>query len=181
MIAVFGRKDLGTGILRNMTNGGDGISGYTHTEETKKLLSEKNSGKNNAWYGKNHTEETKSKMKESNKSRKRTPHSEETKRKIRESAKKYWKNGGRNVNGKNNSFYNKKHTDECKKLISDLRCKYLYTFISSESKIFETINAKQFCIDYNLSERYVYKVANGKQDNHKGWKITRRPRTEDDK
>ncbi len=48
MISVFGRKDLGTGILRNMTNGGDGISGYSHTDETKRILSEKNSGENNA-------------------------------------------------------------------------------------------------------------------------------------
>ncbi len=115
MISVFGRKDLGIGILRNMTNGGDGISGYTHTEETKKLLSEKNSGKNNAWYGKNHTEETKSKMKESNKSRKRTPHSEETKRKIRESAKKYWKEKGRDISGENNPFYGRSHSEETKK------------------------------------------------------------------
>ena len=119
MIAVFGRKDLGTGILRNMTNGGDGISGYSHTEETKKLLSEKNSGENNAWYGKNHTEETKTKMRESNKSRKRTPHSEETKRKMRESAKKYWKEKGRDISGENNPFYGRYHSEETKKKIGD--------------------------------------------------------------
>jgi hypothetical protein len=37
MIAVFGRKDLGTGILRNLTDGGDGIS--NPSEETRKKIS----------------------------------------------------------------------------------------------------------------------------------------------
>ena len=44
MIFVFGRKDLGTGILRNLTNGGEGVSGRTITEETRRKLSAAHTG-----------------------------------------------------------------------------------------------------------------------------------------
>ena len=42
MIAMFGRKDLETGILHNKTDGGDGCSGFNHREETKKKISKAN-------------------------------------------------------------------------------------------------------------------------------------------
>ena len=75
-INLFGRKDIGTGILRNLTEGGDGISGYKHTteakikickarkgmifsEEHKRKLSESRTGKKNHQYGKIRSEEYK--------------------------------------------------------------------------------------------------------------------------
>jgi len=45
MIAVLGRKDLGTGILRNMTDGGEGCAGRVLSEETKKKLSDSHKGR----------------------------------------------------------------------------------------------------------------------------------------
>jgi len=46
MITVFGRKDLGTGILYNLSNGGEGPSGYIHREESKKKMGDARRGKN---------------------------------------------------------------------------------------------------------------------------------------
>ena len=85
MIAVFGRKDLGMGILHNRTNGGDGTSGRVVSEETKRKISKATKGENHPLYGKKHSEETKRKMSESGKVK---IYSEEHRKKIGESNKR---------------------------------------------------------------------------------------------
>ena len=113
MIAVFGRKDLGTGILHNLTDGGDGASGYVFSEETKRKLSEAKKGKkhseetrrkqsermkgeNNLNYGKSPSEETRRKRSEANKGK---THSKETRKKQSEAKKgiKWWNDGKGNT------------------------------------------------------------------------------------
>lgn len=54
MIRWYGRKDLGTGILRNLTDGGDGISGYKFSQDSRQNMSESRSGPNNPNFGRKH-------------------------------------------------------------------------------------------------------------------------------
>lgn len=96
-IRWYGRKDNGTGILRNRTDGGDGVSGYVYTDEHKQKISEANRkrkqtpetrkkiaqsrlGEKHPFFGKKLSEETKRKMSESRRGKK---HSAETKLKIK--------------------------------------------------------------------------------------------------
>ena len=117
MIDVFGRKDLGTGILHNMTNGGEGPSGAIRSEETRRKIgeaqkniseetrrkmSEAGKGEKNHNYGKSLSEETKRKMSDAHKNP-----SEETRRKIGEAHKG------------NTYCLGKTRSEETKKKISD--------------------------------------------------------------
>ncbi len=48
LIAYYGRKDLKTGVLRNLTDGGEGCSGAIRSAETRRLISEAMKGKSRA-------------------------------------------------------------------------------------------------------------------------------------
>lgn len=52
LIAKYGRKDLGTGILRNLTDGGEGPAGRVMSNETRKKISEAKKGKPSHMKGK---------------------------------------------------------------------------------------------------------------------------------
>ena len=105
MIRWYGRKNIGTGILRNLTDGGEGSSGYVPSEEAKIKISLGNKGiakpKTDEWranhsktmIGKKHsqTEETRAKISigltGKNKNKKKPPRSQEHINKQRESLK----------------------------------------------------------------------------------------------
>lgn len=80
LIAKHGRKDLGTGILRNLTNGGEGSSGRLVSENMKQKISL-------SLMGREQSEETKRKRADALRGKKRT---EEQRQRQREAAKNRW-------------------------------------------------------------------------------------------
>jgi hypothetical protein len=82
LIARYGRKDIGTGILRNLTDGGEGSSGRPATEQMRKKISE-------TLMGREQSEETKKKRADALRGQTRT---EEQRQRLSNGAKKRWAN-----------------------------------------------------------------------------------------
>jgi hypothetical protein len=178
MIAVFGRKDLGTGILHNRTNGGEGVSG-PKTEEHRRKIKEAN---------KNPSQEIRKKIGDANRGRIQTKEtrdkiskaltgkiiSEETKKKLSLAnigEKNYFY--GKNMSGERNGFYGKSVTPENKEKLSKKHCR-LFEFTKPDGeKIIIKTNLKKFCSENNLNRNSMSKILNNKPHfkSHKGWTV----------
>lgn len=164
-IQSYGRIDLGTGVLRNRTDGGEGGSGMIVSEETRRKLSEAHRGeKHHNWgkrgelslrWGKPRSEETKRKMSEARRGEKHPlwgkKHSEETKRKMSETRT------------------GKVFSDKTKRNMRLAQRKYLYEFIDPIGEVYVTDCLSEFCKQYGLSAGELSQVVNGKKAHHKGW------------
>ena len=173
MIAVLGRKDLGTGILHNRTDGGEGSSGAVRTEEFKKNLSKKMKGKyageNHYLYGKSHSEETKRKQSEVKKGiifteehkqklsevKKGKSHSEETKRKQSEVKK-----------GKSHSKETKRKLSEANKGEKNYRSK-LWKITKNNGEEILVCGLYGWGKENNYHQNGLYSVYTGKYKKHK--------------
>lgn len=103
MIFVLGRKDLGTGILRNMTDGGEGCAGRVLSEETKKKLSDSHKGKRKSVAHRKALSEAAKKRKASDKWRESVSAAKRgrfTGNENHNYGKKWWNNGIENIMSK---------------------------------------------------------------------------------
>lgn len=156
MIAVFGRKDLDTGILLNMTDGGEGTSGSPRffTEEHKQKLREVNKGKKVS-------QETREKLRQKLKNRK---FSQQSRDKMREAKKGISHTKEHNEKIRQANYRRSKESFR----------KYVYIFISPNGLITETTDVVGFSKQNNLTYSKVQDTSRGLQSHHKGWKISRR-------
>ena len=155
MIAVFGRKDLGTGILHNKTNGGEGVSGRICSEKTRIKISFSNKGKIPS-------EETRKLWRTQRKGRKL---SKKTKIKISE-GNKGKKLSEEQIQGMIAIHKGKKRSKQFREKCSVAKSHYWkITFFSGKTII--VFGIRKWAKENGYNHSHIGKVASGKAKRHK--------------
>jgi hypothetical protein len=147
MIAVFGRIDLGTGILHNRTDGGEGSSGRIVTEEEKKHLSK---------VMKKYTDEEIKK--------KASDYYLENKDRILKYYAERWKEMRKNPEQMEKLKLKRRKPKEMHKR-NRLWKTWRITF--EDGKIIEMTGLYNFCKENGYSDGLIYQVAKGTRNRHK--------------
>jgi hypothetical protein len=169
LIKKYGRINLGSGDLVNMTDGGEGLIGLIHTEDHRKKNSDSNKGKKKSeefvekLRNRTVSDETKLKISVSNRGKKRTV---DQRQKMKDSLK------GKYI-GENNHFFGKNHTDESKNKISKA-AKGRKLSVDIKKKIGKSNTGKTHPHTQETKEKLSYsaKLRNIKPPSRKGMKHT---------
>ena len=170
MIAVFGRIDLGTGILHNRTDGGEGVSGWVASEETRRKQSE-------AHKGRTHSQKSRKKIGDIHRGK---VLSNKTKRKIGETRKERGytcpeelkKHFSKLYTGEGNPNYGKKHSPQTLKKISEgTRGKNtkIRHFITPTGEQITITDLRKYCNENGLNQHCMINLHNGHGNYHKGY------------
>ena len=188
LIAFYGR--IGTcpewGILRNMTDGGEGCSGLVHSESTKKKMSEDRKGEKNSFFNKKHSEKVKSKRRVYfnlyhpdygefkntyfDEMRKKFPGIFINRSKVLDLAR------GRINSYKGWILLKNKNALLLAKKENPL--KNYFTWVHKEYGTYRNISVPDLCDKFpelKLVKSSLYLVSNKKQKSHKGWTIVESP------
>jgi hypothetical protein len=156
-IAAYGRISTNTGVLLNLTDGGEGPSGFRFSDELKARMSiaqrssmtqERKNKISRAKLGQKHSLKTKEKMSESKRGHGVSP---ETRSKI-----------SRTLEGH-------LHSPERRAALSRAKSQYLYELTDPEGEIYVTESITEFARQCNLSQGNLSNVVHGKRKSHKGW------------
>ena len=166
-IGLYGRIDLGTGILRNMSAGGRGAPDVIFSKERRRKISAIHKG---------------AKRSDSHKQ----ILIEARQREGRWKGEKNPKFGGDAVRGELNPMWGKQHSEETRqkigaknavhygtvegRLANKLKAqKYLYELIDPAGEVYMTDNLWEFSLQYDLKNSSLHNVVHGKARHHKGW------------
>lgn len=158
-IALYGRIDLKTGCLANMTDGGDGTMNAIISEKQRKAVADANKRRI-------FTEEDRKKISERHTGRKQT---EETKKKMSESIKNSEKH---KIACKINSqkFIGYKHSEQAKLKIASSKARKVVqkSMINEIIKIWDS--AKQIQRETNFSQANISRCCNGESKQSYGFR-----------